>query len=297
MKPTSDASTPASGRPTLEDLLRVKRAERPDADFWTDFERGLRQKQLAAMIEPRPWWLAPMLFARRHRAALALVPVAAAAAVAFVGIQGSTTALAPSGTPASAPVLASLPTESAPPSAALPDERPQVASTTVSPAPDVALASSASVPASIATLAESAVASEPAPVVAIATDTQAPAAEIAPAFEPARPFMPEVLADLDRVFAALAVAAAGTAEVAGLFDASGEASDELSELESVAFEGLDERHARLLASAGSERFIQASSVDHAGTRERMVHSLAGGEELYASVSRLGMRGDRLSLKF
>ena len=41
---------------TLEDLLRLKRAERPPAEFWNDFDRELRAKQLAAIIEPRPWW-------------------------------------------------------------------------------------------------------------------------------------------------------------------------------------------------------------------------------------------------
>lgn len=45
---------------TLEDLLRLKRAERPSAEFWTQFERDLRQKQLAAILVRRPWW-APML--------------------------------------------------------------------------------------------------------------------------------------------------------------------------------------------------------------------------------------------
>jgi hypothetical protein len=41
---------------TLEDLLRLKRAEQPPAEFWDQFERGLRSKQLAAIVEPRPWW-------------------------------------------------------------------------------------------------------------------------------------------------------------------------------------------------------------------------------------------------
>jgi len=41
---------------TLEDLLRVKRAEQPPAEFWGRFEQGLRAKQLAAIVEPRPWW-------------------------------------------------------------------------------------------------------------------------------------------------------------------------------------------------------------------------------------------------
>ena len=48
--------TPRKTTVTLEDLLRVKRAEQPPAEFWTDFERGMRAKQLAAIVEPRPWW-------------------------------------------------------------------------------------------------------------------------------------------------------------------------------------------------------------------------------------------------
>ncbi len=41
---------------TVEDLLRVKRAERPPAEFWVRFEQELRAKQLAAIVEKRPWW-------------------------------------------------------------------------------------------------------------------------------------------------------------------------------------------------------------------------------------------------
>src|SRR5258706_16459734 len=41
---------------TIEDLIRLKRAERPPADFWTRFDRELRAKQLAALVSKRPWW-------------------------------------------------------------------------------------------------------------------------------------------------------------------------------------------------------------------------------------------------
>jgi hypothetical protein len=41
---------------TVEDLLRLKRAERPPSEFWTDFDRQLRAKQLAALVGRRPWW-------------------------------------------------------------------------------------------------------------------------------------------------------------------------------------------------------------------------------------------------
>lgn len=46
-----------SKRPvTLEDILRLKCAERPPVEFWDRFDRELRAKQLAALLERRPWW-------------------------------------------------------------------------------------------------------------------------------------------------------------------------------------------------------------------------------------------------
>ncbi len=41
---------------SLEDLLQLKRAERPSVEFWAQYERELRAKQLAALVEKRPWW-------------------------------------------------------------------------------------------------------------------------------------------------------------------------------------------------------------------------------------------------
>lgn len=41
---------------SLEDLLQLKRAERPSVEFWAHYERELRAKQLAALVEKRPWW-------------------------------------------------------------------------------------------------------------------------------------------------------------------------------------------------------------------------------------------------
>lgn len=64
---------------TVEDLLRLKRAERPAAEFWDKFERELRQKQLTALLEKRPWWQElPQLLGRR-----AYLPVGATAILAF----------------------------------------------------------------------------------------------------------------------------------------------------------------------------------------------------------------------
>ena len=46
------------GKVSLEELLQLKRAERPAPEFWARFEQDLRVKQLAAIVEKRPWWVA-----------------------------------------------------------------------------------------------------------------------------------------------------------------------------------------------------------------------------------------------
>lgn len=70
-----------SKRPvTIEDLLRLKRAERPPAEFWEGFDRELRAKQLAALVEKSPWWRSlPRVLAGASRFYL---PAGAAAALA-----------------------------------------------------------------------------------------------------------------------------------------------------------------------------------------------------------------------
>lgn len=67
--------TDPQSRITLENLLRLKRAERPSPEFWVNFEAELRQKQLAALVKQRSWWqhFSPLL-ARR-----AYLPIGAAA--------------------------------------------------------------------------------------------------------------------------------------------------------------------------------------------------------------------------
>lgn len=70
---------PKSSKVTIEDLLRLKRAEKPDPAFWVNFEHELRQKQLTALVQKRRWWHElPVLLNRRL-----YVPAGAAAIVAF----------------------------------------------------------------------------------------------------------------------------------------------------------------------------------------------------------------------
>ncbi len=66
-------------RVTLEDLIHLKRAERPELGFWTRFEHELREKQLAALLEKRTWWHGLTRAIARH----AYIPAGAAAALAF----------------------------------------------------------------------------------------------------------------------------------------------------------------------------------------------------------------------
>jgi len=72
--------------PTLENLLRLKRAEVPTAEFWTRFETELRQRQLAAIVEKKPWWCAfpkAYVFTLRHNRQIG--SVAALVVASFFG--------------------------------------------------------------------------------------------------------------------------------------------------------------------------------------------------------------------
>jgi hypothetical protein len=68
---------------TIEDLIRLKRDERPAAEFWVNFDQELRQKQLTALLEKRAWWQdLPQLLMRR-----AYLPVGATAILAFTFVS------------------------------------------------------------------------------------------------------------------------------------------------------------------------------------------------------------------
>ncbi|MFA5265821.1 MAG: hypothetical protein WC378_18530 [Opitutaceae bacterium] len=73
---------------TVEDLLRVKRAERPTVEFWSAWQKETRGKLQIAMSEKRPWWRSSLpriwiAVARWH------VPVGATAlaALAFFSVR------------------------------------------------------------------------------------------------------------------------------------------------------------------------------------------------------------------
>ncbi len=55
-------------RVTLDDLFALKKAERPDDDFWHDFQREFHERQRAEAVEPKKWWFVmPRVFAQLSR--------------------------------------------------------------------------------------------------------------------------------------------------------------------------------------------------------------------------------------
>ena len=72
---------------TIEALLKLKKAEKPQPEFWAAFESELRAKQLAAIVGKRPWWSGlsrVFILSRRHSVSLGAL---AAVALAVVGIR------------------------------------------------------------------------------------------------------------------------------------------------------------------------------------------------------------------
>ena len=41
----------------VEDLLRLKRAERPGGVFWNTFDRELHQRMLQTLVKKEPWYV------------------------------------------------------------------------------------------------------------------------------------------------------------------------------------------------------------------------------------------------
>lgn len=72
---------------SLEQLLRLKRTERPDSEFWSNFDRELHQKQLTALVQKRHWWHEITFISTRRL----LLPAGAAAvaAITFISVRNS----------------------------------------------------------------------------------------------------------------------------------------------------------------------------------------------------------------
>jgi hypothetical protein len=51
-----DSRHTGNTRISLEQLIQLKRAERPPASFWDDFDQELHRRQLAALVNVEPWY-------------------------------------------------------------------------------------------------------------------------------------------------------------------------------------------------------------------------------------------------
>jgi hypothetical protein len=262
---------------SLEDLLRVKRAEQPAPSFWTDFDRELRAKQLAAIVEPRPWW-APFIRISA-RASRFQLPVGAVAilAVSFVTIREYR-----------APVLDStyVPQHLAQSAEAVatPQQTLQAVASRENIEADEGSVSRLAVVPPVAVAEELAIETSPVnPRAAIRTDS-------AVALEPS-PSAQYIAANF------AAVQAADPGLVDDLFGSSMRrvpvrqpVRDPLSQVSAPG----ESRRSRLLATALP---LNDAAGDLAiETRDRLTRKLTE-ERLYDTISRVGVKGDRVAIKF
>ena len=280
-------------RVTLEDLLRLKRAERPPPEFWSEFERELRQKQLAALVERRSWW--HELAAAYSRSGWLRLPLGATAvlALSFLSIRyysqpGGEPQMIAGGSPANQAVAltAAKPHDNAKPrSIATPAREPAPeAPTSVSSRHSTALA--AEVPQ-----ATSGQVSAVIPWLGDVLDNRAGASELTPSartiavnLATAAVIEPELVDALahPRGFEERAMPAVHPRHTA--------------EVLPTAAAMTEPRRARLLASLGSAGVYapELSTPEHA---KRSVNRYLAQDGWDRSISRLEAEGDHLSIKF
>lgn len=252
---------------SVEDLLRFKRAERPPTEFWTRFDQELHAKQLAALVEKRPWWrslpLAIRGLTRYH------LPVGATAVLAITLISLRDTAQV---TPAGADDFDSLVPVTAP----------------------VAIAALSGASADLSAEAVNALSEEPAPELALSSDASAPG-------ELSRmvPMLPaEQLASQDERPSARSIAEnRAVAEMMLGTTSSGfetralpvraQPQEPLTQIPNPS-----ERRRSRFAPAFAAAAVGTSPVPTARVASRLSH-----EELYDSINRFGARGNSVSIKF
>lgn len=258
---------------TLEDLLHLKRSERPSPEFWSQFERELRQKQLTALVQKRRWWHdLPVLLSRK-----VYVPAGAAAVVAFtlMAARYSTSSVAP--VAATVPNLASV------------DRTMEVL-----PVTEVTVSDRASARADDAPTSRSR-SSHPVATPATLTDANTGMTEVvgllpapAPSPETERPSARSIAANLARLEQTepeLVNAVMGSRLTP--VRATSAVDETLAENNSG-------RKYRLIARY-ADHSLSPEPVAPLVTRERLARRLA--DDMNDRVSRLGVEGSQVSLKF
>lgn len=267
---------------TLEELIRVKRAEQPPPEFWAQFEREMRAKQLAAIIEPKPWW-APFIRVgaqvSRHQ-----VPIGAAAVLllSFVTIhEYRTTNFSPTFTSeiAAPSVDASAAAQLSTADVARLNDR----LAPITPQPESVVAPK--------------IASQKTEAIAAAAVSVGAAAHSAPLVERV-PSLSEPTPSARYIAANLAAAQAADPTIMDDVFGSAVRAKDMREpvrdpLAQINTSG-GSRRSRLLATALP---AAANAGDIAiGTSDRVARHLTE-ERLYDTISRVGVRGDRVAIKF
>ncbi len=274
---------------TLEDLLRLKRAERPPAEFWSQFDQELRAKQLSALVEKRPWWRRLPRFAAgfsRYQ-----LPLGATAALAL------TIVLVREYRPVSSPVSAAVKSVAVTAAAPVLNESPAVAS---APSPisreEVRIASAVETePATeISNSVVSAKASTPSHVTQLVAMNGVTEDAVSTKSEttPSERFIADNLAIAQSTEPGLAQNFLGSSRgfETRAMPAHPPAVDPLAQMTSPA----DARRSRLLG--GSVMAVSMNTVLPARSGDVRPRHLSD-EQLYDSVSRLDLHGNAVGMKF
>ncbi len=86
-------------QPTLEELLRFKRAEKPDGAFWDRFDQELHQRMMQTLVKKDPWPV-QLMHALSGRIAQSTAALGAAAFLALMVVRPALTTLEPHQSPA-----------------------------------------------------------------------------------------------------------------------------------------------------------------------------------------------------
>jgi len=254
---------------TLEDLLQLKRAERPPAEFWPEFERTLRAKQLAAIVETRPWWRS---WSARKTLVRVCVPLGATAALAMTFGSFRVAAVKPSTRSSAGNVVVV--------------QAPPASGNALSAQENNTLPVAIEVVASSNSAAQG---SDSLPVMVVSQTERSP---INPVTTPE-----QMLASST---ATVKAAGQALAQLVGLGDnvnnQSGNVRADVVEPLTQVATPRDNRRTRLLAYSVSFDPHAADSTDAVRSRERITHRLSD-EAIYDSITRLGLSGDRVSIKF
>lgn len=273
---------PPEQRPkiTVEDLIRLKRAERPAPEFWVGFERELRQKQLTALLEKRSWWQELPQFFARH----AYLPVGATAILAFTLVSvryytpAQLTQMDGAATSGSALAVnhAVAPVTVAPVSVPVTSPLVNRSQETVRPAEaDHSAVVRAAVEPTASALAQDTVSATMVPAAALETPSSRYIATNLDRLEKTDP-------DLVKAFIGSRLSAPARAQAT---------SATLTELASIPTGG--SKRSRILAQY-SDRQLNPEPAAPELVRERLSRRL-GDSEITDRISRIGLKGDQVSL--